>query len=308
MKVYSIIVTYNGDKWIDKCLSSLEQFSIHEHRIVVIDNGSTDRTLSIVENQFPFVELVKSSDNIGFGKANNVGFAKAISDGADYVFILNQDAWVTPGTVDRLVYVASQNHSFGIVSPLHLTGKGDRLDASFTNCISPKICPDLASDALLGRPLRDVYETKALIGAAWLMSRRVIEVVGGFDPLFFHYGEDNNYIQRAIYHGLKVGVDPIAKIHHDREDRVSNYLYDSRKYLISSLIKYADVNVDGPIKLVKELRLLKIRRFISYFQRGNEKQYVKDMYNVLNSYRPAIEESWKENRNPGIHYILGNNM
>ncbi len=76
-KVFVVVVTYNGVKWINTCLNSLKESSLLIHTIV-IDNGSTDGTQKIVRDTFTDVTLIQAEYNLGFGKANNIGIQEAI--------------------------------------------------------------------------------------------------------------------------------------------------------------------------------------------------------------------------------------
>jgi len=102
--IYVVIVTYNGMQWIDKCLDSLIHSSIPLN-IIIIDNLSTDGTVDFIKHKYPTVELVETGKNLGFGKANNIGITHAVKQNADYVFLLNQDAWVGLNTIDELVKI-----------------------------------------------------------------------------------------------------------------------------------------------------------------------------------------------------------
>jgi GT2 family glycosyltransferase len=239
MKVYTIIVTYNGFKWIDKCFESLKQSSIAMNTIV-IDNGSTDGTQEKIQSLYPDVDFIQSKENLGFGKANNIGIKKAYDAGADFVFLLNQDAWIEKDTLSGLVNVFFKHPEYGIISPVHLNGKGDALDFGFSRYINPTLCPNLVSDALLGKTQNKIYETKYVNAAAWMISRQCIEAVGGFNPLFTMYGEDDNYLQRVAFHGFKVGILPHVFIYHDREGRSSSTFLSkkSNAFKRSVLIKY----------------------------------------------------------------------
>ena len=77
MKIYTIVVTYNGEKWVDKCFGSLQQSNIPVH-IVAIDNASTDGTIKKIKNDYPEVEIIINKKNIGFGQANNIGLQRAL--------------------------------------------------------------------------------------------------------------------------------------------------------------------------------------------------------------------------------------
>ncbi|WP_300565235.1 glycosyltransferase family 2 protein [Flavobacterium sp.] len=234
--VYVIIVTYNPKKWIDVCFNSLRNSSI-PIKTIVIDNGSTDGSASIIKEKFPEVDFIQSEKNLGFGKANNIGIKKAYEAGANYVFLLNQDAWIQEDTITKLVSISHQNPKFGIISPIHLNGNGDALDYGFSNYILPKKCEGIYSDAFLNKLKDQVYPVQFVNAASWFMTREVIEKVGGFSPSFFHYGEDDNYCQRVLFQDFKIGIYPKTIIYHDREQRVKSVyftnptLYYTRKII-----------------------------------------------------------------------------
>ena len=222
--VHTIIVTYNGEEWIHKCLNSLYESTL-KTEIIVIDNHSEDGTVQIIENEFNSVRLIKLNENIGFGQANNIGFKLAIKEEADYIFLINQDAWLSsPDTILTLLNSLKLTHDYGIISPIHLYGNGKRVILEkhyFTPVIHS--ANDLFSDLFLNKKLKDIYEVEYIPAAAWLMPIRTLKEIGGFDPLFFHYGEDDNYMQRLKYHKLKIGISPYAHICHDIEFRELDY-------------------------------------------------------------------------------------
>lgn len=226
-----VIVTYNACKnnWITKCLNSIDA-SAKKCDIIAIDNGSTDETCKIIAENFPKVILIKNIENLGFGMANNVGLSYAVQNNYKYAFLLNQDAFVLPDTIDLLIGAASKNPEFGLVSPMHLSGDGESLDAEFSREIMHKYCPYLISDLILKKEMDKIYEADFICAAAWLIPADTLRIVGGFNPSFFHYGEDNNYVHRLIYKNLKIGVYPCAKILHDREHRAPGN-FDSKEYI-----------------------------------------------------------------------------
>ena len=215
-KVCIVIVTYNPKKWIDQCFCSLRKSTI-PLKTIVIDNGSTDGSQLIIQEKYPEVEFIDAQQNLGFGKANNIGIKKAYDVGADFVFLLNQDAWIESNTIEKLIEVANQNPDYGIISPMHLNGNGSTLDYNFSYYIATGLSKTLFSDMYLNTYENKIYSQKFVNAAAWLMTRKCIENVGGFSPSFFHYSEDDNYCQRVLYHGFKIGVVPMVKIYHDRD-------------------------------------------------------------------------------------------
>jgi len=203
-KIVVIIVTYNGAKWLKKCFQSLEESS-YKVNTIVVDNNSTDNSTKIIQS-FPKIQLIQSAENLGFGKANNLGIQKALELGADYVFLLNQDTWVFPETISNLVVVAETNEKYGIVSPLHYSGDEVHLDESFETYCKRKT--KSISD--------NIDEVPFVNAAAWLLSKKTIERVGYFEPMFQHYGEDRNYTDRILFHKCKTVVVKNSRICHDR--------------------------------------------------------------------------------------------
>lgn len=214
-KILTIIASYNGINWIDKCLDSLMN-SCLSCDVICIDNLSNDNTVSFIKSKFPKVILYESDKNLGFGKANNIGFEYAIENGYDYVFLLNQDAWITHTTLSTLFSCYNKMGEEGVLSPLHLNPKGNGLDFSFEYCLRMQIKTNLISDYLLiSKNQLNFFEVNFINAAAWFFSIKTLKKVGGFNPIFFQYGEDNNFSHRLKRFGLKFFVDPNSIIFHD---------------------------------------------------------------------------------------------
>ena len=129
-RVLVIVVTYNAMKWVDRCFGSV-MLSRLPADVIVIDNGSTDGTPEYIKEYFPDVMLVSTGENLGFGRANNIGFRHALKHGYEYVYLLNQDAWVFPDTFGILVKAMEDDRSLGILSPMQMAACLDRPDPRF---------------------------------------------------------------------------------------------------------------------------------------------------------------------------------
>lgn len=252
-----VIVTYNPKVWMDRCFLSLKESSV-KVKTIVIDNGSIDGSQEIIKQNYPEVDFYQAKENLGFGLANNVGIRMAYDAGAEYTFLLNQDAWVEHDTIERLVNKMQVDTSYGVLSPIHLNGSGDAFDFNFSNYISPINCPKLFSDIYLNRNLDQIYESLFVNAAAWLVSRKCIENVGGFSPSFFHYGEDDNYVSRMRFHKVKLGVYPLTQIYHDRDQRpVSEYFSDYGIAMERNFISFISNPIINMNTLKVQLELLK---------------------------------------------------
>jgi Predicted glycosyltransferases len=233
-KILVVIVTYNALKWVKKCLNSVEKSSLPAD-VLVIDNGSTDGTLPLIRTDFPRTRIIETGENVGFGAANNRGLRIAHDERYDFVYLLNQDAWLQKDTLEKLV--AAYKPEWGVLSPMQLNA-GGRRDKRFAKKCGKYI------DAALGGYHRDslVVEVPFVMAAHWLVSREAIATVGGFSPAFRQYGEDDNWIDRLHFHGLHCGVVPAASAVHDRGGRRLPRDRKMQLKCIAAVVKVSDPN------------------------------------------------------------------
>lgn len=241
-KVFVIIVTYKGKLWYDRCFSSLRNSEIPLHT-VVIDNASNDGTVEYIRENFPEVHIIPSEKNLGFGQGNNKGMRYALDNGADYVFLLNQDAWIEPSTLNELIEIHKKNPQYGILSPMHINADKTAIEKGLINYVADlKITDPAWINDLYFNNMKAVYSTNYVNAAAWLLPRKTLETVGGFDPIFYHYGEDDNYMHRVIYHRMRIGICPKVKVVHDTERRVKGTKKTVQNNLKNLLVELCDIN------------------------------------------------------------------
>ena len=212
-----VIVTYNAMQWIDHCLSSVKSSDAYAD-VFIIDNGSTDGTQDYIKHNYPSALFQQSLKNLGFGKANNIGLRYAVDNGYDYVYLLNQDAWLLPDTLEIMLETHLAHPEYGVLSPIQMQANLKHIDRNFLLRLGSLGGGEIES-LILGKN-NSVLEIDMTMAAHWLISRECIERVGGFSPAFPHYCEDDNYADRVEYHGLKNGIVLKARAIHDREDRV----------------------------------------------------------------------------------------
>jgi len=304
-EVYIIIVTYNAIPWIQQCLQSCI-----EYPVVVVDNNSTDKTVAYIKENFPKVHLLPQKENLGFGQGNNLGIRYAMEQGAGYVFLLNQDAYVQEGCIEKLIAVHKKNSEFGVISPVHFNGAGTTLDSNFLLFLHRyKVAGTILSD-MFKKTENELYPTEFVNAAAWLVSRDCLEKVGGFDPLFFHYGEDRNYCQRVAYHGFKIGIIPTAAVYHDREDRPEKkiekfskaYYKEFERYL---KVDWADVNLQEFEKKYNNRSRYLLSKCFRYLTQLNFKM-AKDVFikrKILLQLEPELLKSRQESESKKPSYF-----
>lgn len=252
-KIFVIIVTFNGSKWIERCLDSV-LYSTIAAKAIIIDNASSDATVEIIKNKYPDFCVIETGQNLGFGQANNIGIRKAIEEGAEYIYLLNQDAWVDNKVFEELIKIKRQNQEYGILSPIQITADRKSIDQNFYKDTIFRFCDkkELITTLLLAKN-KDVYTTEFVMAAHWFIAVADIKHVGLFSPAFPHYGEDNNLIDRFHYMGYKIGFCPNLLAVHDREYRIvtqQNKLYWQFKGL---LMVWNNPNINSPLKRIKRL-------------------------------------------------------
>jgi len=214
MKIYVIIVTYNGAPWIKGVLDSLRA-SDTPCTAVVVDNASSDDTVAIVQRDYPEAVLLAQQQNHGFGVGNNIGISLALTQGADYIFLLNQDAFVTPAALGQLAGFLEQQPSYGLVTPLHCRADLQSHDPQTQKGYLQHFARDYLSDACFGL-VKPFYDIRGINAAAWMVRSDVFRQVGGFDPLFFMYGEDDDLINRFAYLQQRFALLPASRVVHLR--------------------------------------------------------------------------------------------
>ena len=298
-----VITTFNGIPWLKKCLDSCQ-----DYLVVVVDNNSTDKTISFIEENYPKVVVLPQSKNLGFGAANNIGISYSLKQGADYVFLLNQDAYLKPKTLEILVSMHKKNPTYGILSPVHINGEENLLDRNFSNYISYDNNSNFYFDAI-SKQLEPIYEVPFVNAAAWLLPKSTLLKIGGFDPLFFHYGEDDNYCQRVKYHGGKIGVVPNAFVVHDRiiKNKKTVKLFSEEYFIKKELnlkIKWGNLNGNFRNDFNKQKAVIsnKIWRSRLKFKFKLVKNYMKELQLFLRIENEIIK-SRAINKSINSHYL-----
>lgn len=286
-KVSVIIVTYNAMKWAEKCFSSLKSSSVPVE-CIVIDNGSTDGTQNFITTHFPEVNFIQSEKNLGFGKANNIGIEKAYKNGADFFYLMNQDAWIYPNSLEKLLNVYEKHPNpkeIGILSPMHLDGSEQLLDIFLDKYIAHNFEKTRLISDLYFQKTKSFYEMNFINAAHWLIPRDTIETVGGFNPYFFHYGEDIEYVNRVHFHQKKILLVPDSKVVHDGKQNLRKV--DPKKYEDLSIeTKMINPNLQNAFIFEKKsLRKSILKNLLT----GNTSEYKT----LLEKYRKISKEEKK---------------
>ncbi len=302
LKVFVIVVTYKGKQWYDRCFTSLRESSIPLQTIVV-DNASNDGTVEYIRENYPEIHLIESKENLGFGRANNMAMRYALDHGCDYVFLLNQDAWVESKTIEKLISIHLKHLEYGVLSPIHLNAAKTGIEKGLVYYLDDRKITDPAMfEDLYFNKLKDVYNTNFVNAAAWLLPRNTLECVGGFDPIFSHYGEDDNYMHRVLFHKMKIGICPQCIAVHDTERRITAKNKKVQTNWSSLLAEVTNVNTKFSI----------INRCFFHFRKAVSKALVLKFSTAKYHWRTmsylcknakAISNSRRTNVIPGLNWL-----
>ena len=280
--VLIILVTYNGRQWLPKCLRSLPlsggRFAANVSSkiwtdLFLVDNDSTDGSADLAEELCPQAKIVRSMDNLGFTGGNNLGFEYALRRKYDYVYLINQDAWLEKDTLETLVECAEAHPEYAVLSPLQMTDSLTAFDPRFSviarkaglrhpldeteSGLHPQPRPGrlvLAADAGCDKcPAPEHHNAfaqgptphpvKFVMAAHWLMRTDALRDTGPFSELFPHYGQDDNWCDRARSRGWKIGICPSTRAVHDRASRTETKAQKiDRVFRTTALARLADPN------------------------------------------------------------------
>jgi hypothetical protein len=241
-----IIVNYNVKELLIKCIESIYNFHKGNFEIILIDNNSTDDSVSAIQNKFPQVTVIANKFNVGFPKANNQGIAIAKGE---FILLLNPDTELTDNSIEKLINYYNSQTELLILVPKLLNS-----NLSLQQSIQPFITVgEIVSETFFLHKWykRDksyftnfkdiVQEVEAVSGAAILIKKEVITKIGGLDEDLF-WTEDMEFCYRAHLNGIKRIYYPFASIIHHVGQSGSKNMNVMLSNQVLTKIKYFEKN------------------------------------------------------------------
>ena len=296
-----VIVSYNSRKLLSACLASIESEPCSE--LIVIDNASSDGSDKIVRQDFPWVKLMQSKQNDGYGAAANLAIASCSSK---YVLLLNCDTWLQPGTLQALCDYLDQHPQVAIVGPALANPDGTRQASCFP---FPTPLQILLKETSLSKLLPDDLakgspdSTRAVpwvLGAALAIRCSAFESVGGFDRSFFMYYEEVDLCYRLSKSGWQTHFTPAATVTHIGGASTKHQRTAMAIHLYKSLCYFYQQHYSRMQRRQLQLILtyLMIRNIAKEFFRVAGKrlrQDVNDPDHDLMAWRSVLSSIWSTN-------------
>lgn len=273
--ILTIIVTYNGEEYIEDCLHSIQKQTCMTD-VLVVDNGSADNTCSLVEKEYPQVRLLKLERNIGFAGANNVGIRYAMERGYEYVLLLNEDTVADQFLIQKLMKYVGKN--VAVIPKIYMNGSRTKVwyaagQLDFERGVAINCREDF---------MDKVMEVTFMTGCCMLIHVNVFAEVGLFDENYFMYYEDTDLSIRMYKHKIKMLYVPDTYVWHRLQGKgtkpyyayymTRNRLYFLQKHskdfqvkicsVIGNEIKKNVLDHDISTKAFRRYRLKAIQHFI----------------------------------------------
>ncbi len=237
-RVATVILNYNQYALTFDTLESLRESKWKNHVVILVDNHSSDGSVEKLRPNFPEVEIVEPSENLGCAGGRNFGAHLAIERGADYVFFLDNDMYIAEDCITRLVSYMERDSSIGVIGPKmmrhpeinHISSLGTRVD--WQRCVYQS-----NQDEIITLPADGLIDSAWVPGGTSMVRASVFQDVGYMDERFFIYFEDTDFSFRIRQQGFRVAVAPDAVLWHREKSSVgvgspsSAYYYTRNRLL-----------------------------------------------------------------------------
>lgn len=229
-----VIVGWNAKHYLELCLDSLAKAPPRRSmEVLVVDNASTDGSAEMIETKYPWVKLIKSSENLGFSRGNNLAIRQA--EGR-CIALVNPDVIVFPGCLDALSDFLDQNPKVGNVGPrvlnpdMSMQSTCRRFPTLWNNvCMATGLASKFKNSRLFAGEHMFYFAhdrtltVDVLVGCFSMIRRETFNAVGLLDEVLFMYGDDMDWCRRAWNAGWEVVFYPGAQAIHDRGKTTAPY-------------------------------------------------------------------------------------
>lgn len=279
-KISIIILTFNSGKYIFDCLKSVYKSSYQNYEVIVVDNGSKDKSVDLVKNNFHDVKLVLNEKNLGFTGGNNIGVKHVTGE---IVFLLNDDTVIDKDLLKNLVRELVSSDNIGVIGP-----KIFYMPASPAGRDEPKKI--WFGGGMINWVKGKGYHLKSnkkqevdyITGCALMTRKSIIDKIGLFDNKFFAYWEDADFCQRVKKLGFKIIYLPYGGVWH-------------AKSVTSSLVYMKDIKGNYPKMLWRYLKfgwLLKWKnyrnRFVFFMRHASSKHKIGFLIKFIFVFTPQF--------------------
>jgi GT2 family glycosyltransferase len=241
--VTCLILNWNGWQDTIECLHALKQCTYPSLRVIVVDNGSENDSVTQIKRACPDVLLLGSKDNLGFAGGNNIGIRYALTHGAEYVWLLNNDTKPAPEALSALVAKALTDKRIGAVSSVcYYADRPGEVQAWAGGQIN--LWTGYVRNNTV--PREDIW-FNSLYGASMLVARDALQDAGLLDEGFFFYLEETEFCLRLREQGWKLAAAPESRVLHKVSASTGGNRHILDRYFTASLLRILRLHSPAPL-------------------------------------------------------------
>ncbi|MEK7592680.1 MAG: glycosyltransferase family 2 protein [Patescibacteria group bacterium] len=230
IKVAIILVAWNNWKDTEDCLLSLQKLDTKglDIEVIVVDNGSSTHPISRISKKFPKVHIIEHPTNIGFSGGNNIGIKYALSKGALYIWLLNNDTFVDPQACLTLVDSLVENRGGVVGSKIYFSPGYEYHRSRYKESERGKVlwyaggvidwenmyASHRGVDEIDTGQFKHAEDTAYVTGCSMMFSADVVKKAGMLDESYFLYYEDVEFCLRSKAMGFTILFEPKSRIWH----------------------------------------------------------------------------------------------
>ncbi len=259
--VYVNVLHWNGFEDTERCLESLKHLDYENHRVLVVDNGSTDGSGERLRDRHPDLEILRIETNAGVAHGNNAGLRRALKAGAKYVWLLDNDTAVEPRALRALVEAGEADPRLGAFVSREL-GMDTKEDWNAAFVIEdgrrrPVRCHGCSGNG-------SWHRADVIRGASFMVRGQTLAEVGLFDEAYYHYFDEEDLAERVRRAGWELGLVCTASVLHKGGSTLGYETPQAAYYLVRNRLLFRrKLHGEHPLLVVAKNPAM-LRRAISF--------------------------------------------
>jgi len=212
-RVAIVMVNYNGKNFQNETIRSIEKQTYKNYKVIIVDNASSDGSVELCKEEFPWVKIIELNRNTGVAYGNNVGIKYALKRNYDYVLLLNNDVEMQPDLIEILLKEAS-NTAIAVPKIYYFDKKKVIWSAGGFIDWDTGTPHHLGYNRIDGPAFNKKKEVECAPTCCMLIHRNIFQITGFMDPEYFLYYDDTDFCIRANDAGVKILYIPEAFMWH----------------------------------------------------------------------------------------------